>query len=596
MYKLKITAMILALLLMLTAFTGCNNSEEAVKDIKKEQTQQQSAKSAEANDTEDKLEETATENKDTLIWNLSYDPKTFDPVMTTSPDGGYLINNIFEGLLRDVGDGDIQPACAESYEISDDGTVYTFKIRHGLEWSDGTPITARDFEYSWKRICDPNTASPYSFIFTPYVKGAQACLEGTGNRDDVKAEATDDYTFRVELNFPVPYFLGLTTFYTYMPVKQDIIEKSGDGWEKNPDTCVSNGPFKMIEYQVGSHIMLQKNENYWDKDAVKLPYIKALMIEEANTAMSGYEAGEIAILSKPSIPADEIPRLRAEDPNLIITPQIGTTYDTFNVDAAPLNDVRVRRALTLAVDRKKLCEQVMKGGQIPATGVVPPALSFSDGTCFRKLDENGNPAEEYGIDPAKAQVEEARELLKEAGYPDGQGFPTLTYIYDTNQNNKKTAEALQEMWKTNLNIDIELRNMDYAVYLNAKTSGDFMIAASGWTGDYADPMTMLDLFTSSSGNNDSQWRWNEQPVVAPDDHTLNPENKEFDEVIYRAQKTMGKERDELLKRSEEILMENAVVLPLFYNINIYIIDSGAVEGVTRSAMQQWLFKYAELTH
>lgn len=532
--------------------------------------------------------------RDTLVFNLGGDPKTFDPTMTSDATGGHVLNNLFDGLVRDEGDNKIAPACAESYDISDDGTVYTFHLRENLKWSDGQPLTARDFEYAWKRACSPENPSEYSFIMSPYIKGADAYIKGEGSADDMAVNAIDDNTLVVELNYPVPYFMSLVTFNTYKPARQDIIETYGDGWEKNPETCISNGPFKLAEYQVGSHLLLVKNENYWDSDNVKLPKLKMLMLEEAVTALSGYEAGEINVLGGSSIPTDEISRLRSEDPNMTTNPEIGTAYALFNVDAAPVNDVRVRKALTISIDRKAICDQVIKSGQLPATGQVPPALAFSDGTCFRKLDESGNPTPEYGIDPNMALKEEAQKLLAEAGYPDGKGFPNITFKYNTSDSNKKTVEAMQEMWKTNLNIDISLENMEKAVLLQLRDKGDYVIAMGGWYGDYADPMTMLDLFTSYSGNNDSQWRWNEQPVLAPWDTVLNPENKAFDEAIEKAQVTTGADRDDVLREAEEILMDNMVILPIYYHSNIKIIDESVVENVKLATMGQWVFKYAEL--
>lgn len=533
-----------------------------------------------------------------LVWNLGVDPRTFDPGLNNANDGGHIINNMFEGLMRDDGTG-LEPGMAESYEISAnaegvEGTVYTFKIREGAKWSDGQPVTAKDFEYSWKRVCDAATASEYSFIMAPYIKGANEYLTGTGSRDDMAVSSPDDNTLVVELNFPVPYFLSLTTFYTYLPVREDIVTANGEGWEKKPETCISNGPFKLEEYQTGSHISLVKNENYWDADSVKLEKIKALMIVEATTALNGYENGEIAVLDSAGIPQDEIPRLKAEDPYFRIAPRVGTYYGIFNVDAEPTNDVRVRKALTLAIDQKQICEQVAKGGQQPATGFIPTSLKYSTGESARQLDADGNTVPEYGLDPNVAQVEEAKALLAEAGYPNGEGFPKLVFLYNTSEAHKKIAEALQEMWKTNLNIDVELSNEEWATFQDTRRLGNFTMARGGWLGDYDDPMTMLDLYTSYSGNNDAQWRWNLQPTVAPHDTILNESNKEFDEVIAAAQRATGVDRDKLLKRAEEIMMEEVITFNIYYYTFVQIIDESVVEGVSMTTMGQFIFKDAEL--
>ena len=525
-----------------------------------------------------------------LVWNIGADSKTFDPGLNNANDGGHIIQNLFEGLMQETDEG-LKPAQAESYTVSDDGLVYTFKIRKDAKWSDGKPVTAQDFVYSWQRVCDPAVASEYSFIMAPYIKGGEEFLAGTGTKEEMGLKAIDDKTLEVTLNFPCSYFLSLTTFYTYMPVREDAVA-NGEGWEKNPATCISNGPFVLEEYEIGSHLLMKKNENYYDAKNVRLAGIKGLMIVEATTAHSAYQAGEIQV--NDTIPQDEVPKLIAEDPNFTQKAQVGTYYALFNCDVEPTNDVRVRKALTLAIDRKQIVEQVTKGGQIPAAGFIPPNLSYSDGTPCRVLDKDGNPTPEFGIDPNKALVEEARKLLAEAGYPDGKGFPKLTYIYNTSEGHQRVAEALQEMWKTNLNIDIELKNEEWAVFQDTRRDGNFTIARAGWLGDYAAPMTMLDLFTSYSGNNDAQWRWNEQPSVAPHDKTLNPENKEFDEAIKTAMITSGKEQDAAYKKAEQIMMDSQILMPIYYYSFIYVIDSAKVEGVEKTLMGQWIFKNAEI--
>ncbi len=577
-----------------------------------------------------------------LVWNIAVDPKTFDPGLNNANDGGHVIQNLFEGLMQETEDG-LKPAQAKDYKVSDDGLVYTFTLRDDAKWSDGKPVTAQDFVYAWQRVCDPAVASEYSFIMAPYIKGGEELLSsGTKNitdediasykelgvvltdeqfnmlkncveddthknpvaisDDDLKTirkafkdamgvKALDEKNFEVTLNFPCSYFLSLTTFYTYMPVREDAVA-NGEGWEKNPATCISNGPFVLEEYQIGSHLLLKKNDNYYNAKKVRLAGIRGVMITEATTAHSAYQAGEIQVNDQ--IPQDEIPKLLAEDPNFTQKAQVGTYYAIFNCDAEPTNDVRVRKALTLAIDRKKICEQVAKGGQIPAAGFIPPNLSYSDGTSCRALDKDGNPIPEFGIDPNKALVDEAKKLLADAGYPDGKGFPKLTFIYNTSEAHQKIAEALQEMWKTNLNIDIELKNEEWAVFQDTRRDGHFTLARGGWLGDYAAPMTMLDLFTSYSGNNDAQWRWNEQPAVAPHDKTLNPENKEFDDAIKTAMVTSGKEQDTAYRKAEQVMMDNQVIMPIYYYSFLYVIDSSKVEGVEKTLMGQWIFKNAEI--
>ncbi len=524
---------------------------------------------------------------DTVIWRMRSEPRSLDPQRNFSSDGSHIIQNTYEGLYAEK-IGGIEPSMAESYDVSEDGLIYTFHLREGLKWSDGEPLTAKDFEYSWKRLCAPETGATTSFMMTNYIKGAMEYLMGEGTADEMGVRALDDRTLEVELKNPVPYFVNLTTFYSYFPCRQDIVEEYGDGWDKNPETSISNGPFRLAEYQTGSHIVLEKNEYFWNAENVHINRIKGLMLGDASTALNGYEAGEIDVMQSP--PLDEITRLKAEDPNLQILPSIGTFSINFNVDKAPTNDLNVRKALTLAIDRTKIVEQVTKGGEIPATGYIASAFVFSDGTSFRQMDEDGNLVEEYGIDPSGAQVEEAKAALAAAGYPDGKGFPKIEYLYDTDEASKKIAEALQAMWKENLNIDVTLRNEDRSVFNENTIKGNYDVSKGGWWADYYDPMSMFDTCLSYSGNNKVQWRWNEQPIVAPHDHTLNPENKEFDDAVNMAQQTTGTERDEWLRKAEKVIMDNFVTAPVYYYTDVILVNQNRVEGVGLTPVGFWCFK------
>ncbi len=546
---------------------------------------------AEETPSEEQPAEQTAGNDDYLVWNIAVDSQTWDPTLNSSADGGHIIQNLFEGLTRETKDG-IEAASADSWEITNDGKTYTFKLKEGLKWSDGQPLTAKDFEYAWKRACDPAVASEYSFLVTSYLVGGEEFFNGTGTIDEVGVKALDETTLEVNLKFPVSYFLSLTSFYTYMPVRQDIIEANGEGWEKNPETCISNGAFKLEEYQTGSHLTMVKNDQYWDADSVKLAGVKGLMIVEGTTALNGYENGDIQVLD--SITIEQIPRLQKEDPNFKITPHIGTYYVNFNNDDELFKDVRVRKAFSLAIDRKAFVEQVTKGGQVPATGFIPSGMQYSDGTDIRPLDENGLPAAEYGIDPSQALPEEAKALLAEAGYPDGEGLPEVTFLYNTNENNKKIAEALQGMWKQNLGVDVTLLNQDWAVFQEERRAGNYMMARGGWLGDYGDPMTMLDLFASKSGNNDPQWRYREEPTLAPNDKMLNPEQEEFDNAINASMLASGKDRDEQLKKAEDVLMNNHVIAPIYYYTFTNIVDESVVEGVELTMTNKWDFRHAEI--
>ena len=351
-------------------------------------------------------------SSDYLVYNVGEEPKTWDPQLNTSSMGGHVILNLYDGLVRDTKDG-IQMASAESYELSANAegvedTVYTFHLRDGLVWSDGEPVTAYDYEYAWKRACSPEMASPYAFLMTDYIKGAYDYFSGEGSADDVAVKALDDKTLQVELIQPTAYFLNLVSWFTYMPCREDMAS-TGEGWEKDPAKCVTNGAFTLEEYQVGSHILLKKNENYWNADNVNLAGVRILFISDATTSLQGYEAGEINVTS--ILPGSEIPRLLAEDPNFSSEPALGCTYLQFNMDADVVNDLNVRKALALAIDRSMITDQVLRDGAVPAAAFVAPTFKLSTGESMRPLDENGNVVEEYEIDPYSAKVEEAQENI-----------------------------------------------------------------------------------------------------------------------------------------------------------------------------------------
>lgn len=526
---------------------------------------------------------------DYLIWNIGMEPKTWDPQLNTSGAGGHVIINLYDGLVRDTKEG-IKMATAESYEISANAegvadTVYTFKLRDDAKWSDGQSVTANDFEYAWKRACSPEMASPYAFLITDYIKGAYEYFSGTGSRDDVGVKALDEHTLQVELIQPTAYFLNLVSFFTYMPCREDMAS-TGEGWEKDPAKCITNGAFYLEEYKIGSHVLLKKNENFWNKDNVKLAGIKGLFITDATTSLQGYEAGEINVTS--TLPGEEIPRLLAEDPNFVSEPALGTTYIEFNMDAEIVNDVNVRKALTLAIDRKLICDQVLRNGAVPAAAFVAPTFKLSTGESMRAMDEYGNVMTEYEINPNAAEVEKAREYLAAAGYPNGEGFPELDLLYYEKGSNSQIAEALQQMWKENLGINVKLKVEEFATYANTINSGNFTITIYDWGADYNDPMSMLSLF-SATGMNDSRWRYKEYAGV-PDDTTLNPENKPYDDAIIMASKTIGTERDGYLKEAEDVLMNNMVICPLYYTISTQVVDHSRVSGPGRTPIGMWDFR------
>ncbi len=460
---------------------------------------------------------------------------------------------MFEGLMREV-DGQIQPGIAESYTMSDDQLVYTFTIRDA-KWSDGQAITANDFEYSWNRVLDPETASEYAWIFDE------------ANVDSFKA--IDEKTFEVTLKAPTPYFLGLTAFYTFFPVRQEAVEAGADGaWAVDPEKSIVNGPFMLEDYRNGDRLVLVKNPNYWRADQVKLDRIEGLMIVDQATALTGYESGQIHVID--DMPSAEIPRLLAEDPTFMIMPQDGVYYYALNTQVEPMDDAKVRRALMLAIDRTAIVETVTKGGQIPATTMVSQASRDANGNVFAVE------AGDYGIPVDGSGVEEAKALLAEAGYPDGEGFPELEIMYNTSEGHKAIAEAIQEMWKQNLNINVTLTNQEWAVFQDTRKQGNFQIARSGWIGDYSDPMTYLGMFVTGSPNNYSRW-----------------ENSEYDTLLEEAKTQEPQQRFETLYKAHDLVMEGSAYMPIYYYTDPIMV-SQAVADWEKTSRNTWFFGFAEI--
>ena len=505
-----------------------------------------------------------------LKWDIGPEPYSLDPQLNFSNDGGNIINNTFEGLMRES-NGELVPGMAESYEITQEGTVYTFYLKDA-QWSDGNPVTANDFEYAWKRACDPNLEpepARYSYQLF-YIKGAQEAIEGKGSPDDVAVTALDEKTLKVELLSPTPYFLDLTTFYTYMPVRADMIEKDTDGWARNPETAVSNGPFVLTEYKAGESLTLSKNQNYWDSDNVNLDYIEGFFIVEENTMLSAYEAGEVDVI--PDVPIQEIPRLKENNSDFYILPSIGTNYYIFNTQKEPMDDPLVRKALSYVINRTAIVEKITQGEEAEATGFVPIGLLDEEGNDFREI------AGDYGIDKATGNVERAKELLAEAGYPNGEGFPTLELIFNSYGSHQAVAEAIQQMWKKELGIDIRILNQEWGALQDNIYSGNFEIASGGWTADYADPTTMLDIWLSYSGNNTAKW-----------------DSKRYDALIEESKTITGQERFDCLYEAEALLMDAMIVAPILYYTDTVMVKD-YVKDWQKTKLGLWYFGQTQIVN
>jgi len=491
-----------------------------------------------------------------LNWNIGAEPKTIDPGLNGASDGGDVINQTFEGLVREKS-GVVHPGIAKSWEFSSNNLTVTFKLRES-KWSDGSDLTAHDFVYAWKRGMDPATASEYAWIWEyTNIVGAAEAVAGE-SLDNVGVRALDDHTLQVDLVTRTDYIVSLLSFYHFLPVKRSAVESKADGaWASDPSLTVSNGPFVLTEYNDGENLVLEKNEYYWNKEAVKLDKIVGEFIEEASTAYAAFGSGELDII--PTVPASEVPRLIAEDQQFHVFSLLGTYYYNFNMDLPQFQDPLVRRAFTLAIDRQQICD-ILGAGQIPATGFVSPGFLDHNGDDFKKMSGD------YGIPTDGSAKEEAQRLMAEAGYPNGEGFPKFTIMYNTSEGHQLVAETVQEMFKTVLGVETNLENQEWAVFQDTRKAGDYEMARGGWLTDFMDPMGLLSIFTSENAYNDPNYN-----------------NPEYDALLSSAAKTGGKEHFDTLYDAQEILMAELPIIPVYhYTDTQYISDS--VKGWDRSVL------------
>lgn len=505
-----------------------------------------------------------------LAVQIGPDPETIDPALNSAVDGGNMLLHAYECLLIVSEDGTLQPGQAESYEVSEDGLTWTFHLRDGLKWSDGSDLTANDFVYSWKRVCNPEVAAPYAETVLGMVKGYDEAIDG--NLDALGVSAPDDSTLVVELANPCSYFGSLAAFATLSPVQEATIEANGEAWATAPETYVSNGPFYMTEWVPGSHITFSKNPYYWNADAIKLDRLKFVLMEDSNAAYSAYQTGEVLMIK--DVPTEEIPSLTGTD-DFYVDPIIGTYYISLNIQKAPFDDVNVRKALSLAIDREYVASTLMQGTYTAAGNFMGPGWMDTDGTEFMSNANGGKPY----IDTAnfEANLEEAKQLLADAGYPDGEGFPTISYTTNDAGYHKVVAEYLQQAW-AELGIDLQVNIVEWSSFTPMRRSGDFEVARNGWVGDYSDPSNMLELFYTTNGNNDGKFS-----------------NADFDAAIDTSRSTLdAAERSTALHTAEDILMDQAGCIPLAY-YNDFWLQSSKITGAWHSAYGYWYFMYADIT-
>lgn len=514
-------------------------------------------------------EEGGATSEKVLSVQIGPNPETIDPALNSAVDGGNMILHSFECLLTVDKDGKLAPGQAESWDISKDGLTWTFHLRDGLKWSDGSDLTANDFVYSWQRVCDPATAAPYAETVLSMVEGYEEAIAGDITKLNVVA--VDDSTLEVHLSSACSYFGSLAAFATLSPVQQATIEANGDTWATDASTYICNGSFYISEWVPGSYIMFTKNPYYWNADAVKLSAIKFNLIEDSSAAYNAYQAGEVLFIK--DVPTEEIPSLQGSS-DFYVDPIIGTYYVSLNNNRKVFQDAKVRKALSLAIDREYVANTLMQGTYSPAPNFMGPGWIDTDGSQFM---DNANGGKPY-IDTAnyEANLEEAKKLLAEAGYPEGKGFPAIEYSSNDAGYHKVVAEYLQQAW-AELGITLNVNMVEWASFTPMRRNGDYDAARNGWVGDYSDPSNMLDLLYSTNGNNDGKFN-----------------NKDYDKAMEISRTTLDNaERSKALHDAEDILMEQTACIPIAY-YNDFWLQSEKITGSWHSAYGYWYFMYADI--
>ena len=506
-------------------------------------------------------------------------PETLDPALNSAIDGANTIITIFEPLLLINENNEVIGGQAESWEASEDGLTWTFTMRDGLKWSDGTDLNAKDFEYSFKRMVDPNTAAPYAETCLGMIDGFEEAAgfpDADGNPtaepnpDALNVKASDDgKTLTIVLSYPCSYFDKMAAFATMSPVQQATVEANGDAWCTSPDTFVSNGPYMITDWTPSERIVLTKNPNYvggWDSSKIVSDTITLLLLEDSSASYAAYNSGEAQLIK--DVPTDEIPSLtKAEDGgDFYVDTILGTYYVSLNLQRDAFKDAKVRKALSLAIDRDYVANTIMQGTYSAADSIVGPGIVDESGY----FHDNGNAP--YISADYEANLAEAKKLLEEAGYPNGEGYPTIEYSTNDAGYHVPLAEYLQQAWG-DLGITLTINKMEWSSFTPARRAGEYDVARNGWVMDYNDPSNMLDLFCSGNGNNDGKYS-----------------NPDFDAAIDASKVADSAEHFAQLHKAEDILMEDMGCLPIAY-YNDYWLQSPTLKGTWHSPYGYWYLQY-----
>lgn len=471
-----------------------------------------------------------------------------DPHIITGISEIKTLSALFEGLIGQAPE-DLSPVpgVAASWDISNDNKNYTFHLRDGLKWSDGESLTANSFVYSFKRILNPELGAANAYLLF-VLENAKAYYEGTADWSDVGVHVIDDQTLELRLTNPTPYFLRLLAHPAWYPIPEQVLSQFGEplgratGWTR-VGTLVSNGPFKLNEWRINERLQVIRNEHYWDNANTRLEQIYFYPTENREAEERAFRGGLLHVTE--AMPTSQVKNYQEQnDPSLQIDPYLGTYYLQLNTRNKVLADPRVRKALNLVINREQITETITQGGQTPAWHFTPP------NTAGYSPDISG-----------QMNHEEAKRLLADAGYPNGENFPQLTYLYNTSENHKSIAEAIQHMWQSTLGIQIELINQEWKVYTQSRETGAFDILRASWVADYEDPSSFLDVWTSQSGNNFTGWT-----------------SASYDQLMAQSQ-TAGTEasRFQLLKKGEALLIDEQPIIPIYFYTSVFL-KHPAVKG------------------
>jgi oligopeptide transport system substrate-binding protein len=526
--------LLFALLALLVIFAGCKGQQAAVVTPSK---------------------------ANTLTACVGAEPATIDPALNSAVDGFIMLQHLFEGLYK-YGDSGVVATPGQKVAIpvpgavtstpqktvNSDGTItLVYTLRNGLKWSDGSALTAEDYVYAWRRLVDPETAADYCYMID-MVQNAIEIQEGTLPPSSLGIRAVNATTLEIKLTGECAFFDYILAFPATYPVKKSIIDSAGDQWTFSPSTYISNGPYMLKEWVHNSYILLEKNPNY--HSAIKGPaFIRFALMDDVNAILANYRSGELDYAQ--NFPLDELPTM-FKNGEAFIQDYLGTYFATFNTQKAPFDNPDVRKAFTLAIDRNFIVEQITRAGQVPASGFVPFGMpDVAQGSDFRRTR-----GDYYSVKPEDYQknIAEAQQLLAKAGYPGGRGFPVVEYMYNVSSSHRLVAEALQNMWQTNLGVRVTLSQQDWAVFLETRKQGDYQVARHGWIADYPDPLNFLDMFIQGSGNNDPQYR-----------------NNAFDNLIRTAKTSADANvRVKAMHDAEDMMMgRDWIVAPIYFYTQVY---------------------------